>query len=205
VTGRGPVVNVAAVVRSTAAEGPGARFALWVQGCPLRCAGCCNPEMIPFVRASPTPVAALLRELRETPGLDGLTLLGGEPFAQPAPLAILAEGVRALGLDVLAFSGYTRDELRRLPGAGPRRLLAACDLLVDGRFDARLREGARRLVGSSNQRLLPLTPRGEALAARWDEGPDVVEVRIDGTRVVANGPPGAVPASGAAAGGAARP
>src|ERR1700677_380389 len=42
------MVQVAQIVAMTEAEGPGRRFALWFQGCPLRCAGCCNPEMLPF-------------------------------------------------------------------------------------------------------------------------------------------------------------
>ena len=43
-----PVLSVAQIVPCTEAEGPGRRFALWFQGCPLRCPGCCNPEMLPF-------------------------------------------------------------------------------------------------------------------------------------------------------------
>jgi anaerobic ribonucleoside-triphosphate reductase activating protein len=189
-------VNVAASLPSTEAEGPGRRFALWVQGCPLRCAGCCNPEMIPFRPARPTPVAALVRELRESAGIEGITLLGGEPFAQALPLALLAEQARALGLGVLAFSGYTVAELRRLPGAGARRLLAAVDLLVDGRFDVALRSGAPRLVGSTNQRLVALTARGAELAARWDDGPERVEILLEGERILANGVPGDAPGPG---------
>ena len=42
------VLSVAQIVPFTEAEGPGVRFALWFQGCPLRCPGCCNPEMLPF-------------------------------------------------------------------------------------------------------------------------------------------------------------
>jgi anaerobic ribonucleoside-triphosphate reductase activating protein len=187
---RGLVVNLAARVAATEAEGPGLRYALWVQGCPLRCAGCCNPEMIPFERARPTPVAALVAELRAARGLDGVTLLGGEPFAQALPVAAFAEAARELGLSVIAFTGHLEAELRRLPGAGPRRLLAATDVLVDGRFERALAAGARRHLGSTNQRVLPRTARGAALVARWDEGPDVVEVRIGPGRVFANGAPG---------------
>ena len=37
-------MQIAQVVPVTEAEGPGKRFAVWFQGCPLRCPGCCNPE-----------------------------------------------------------------------------------------------------------------------------------------------------------------
>jgi anaerobic ribonucleoside-triphosphate reductase activating protein len=186
-------VQVAQRIAGTEAEGPGLRYALWVQGCPLRCPGCCNPEMIPAGGGEPLPVQTLLAEIRATPGLDGVTLLGGEPFAQAVPLAELAEGVRAMGLSVIAFSGWTRDELEGVSEA--RALLAGVDVLVDGRFEVREPPSADRNVGSPNQRVLPLTARGARLVARWNEGPEVVEVRVapGGEMAVANGPPGSLP------------
>src|SRR5579872_6175954 len=41
-------MQIAQVIPCTEAEGPGKRFAIWFQGCPLRCPGCCNPEFLPF-------------------------------------------------------------------------------------------------------------------------------------------------------------
>src|SRR5581483_9626290 len=85
-------LQLAQVVPCTEAEGPGRRFALWFQGCPLRCPGCCNPEMLPFQggqRMTLTDVLAQLDAAREA-GIEGVTLLGGEPLAHPAPAAALA-------------------------------------------------------------------------------------------------------------------
>jgi anaerobic ribonucleoside-triphosphate reductase activating protein len=135
-------------------------------------------------------VATLVAELAAAPGVEGVTLLGGEPFAQALPLARYAAAARALGRSVITFSGYTLAQLRALPGAGPRALLAATDLLVDGRFVAARARGGPRNVGSSNQRLVALGPGGEALLRRWEEGPDVVEVTLRGDEVRANGVPG---------------
>ena len=75
-----PILNLAQVVPCTEAEGPGRRFAVWVQGCPLRCPGCCNPEFLPFAGGTPTRVSELLRRV-DTEDVEGVTLLGGEPFA----------------------------------------------------------------------------------------------------------------------------
>ncbi|HET7752314.1 MAG TPA: 4Fe-4S single cluster domain-containing protein [Anaeromyxobacteraceae bacterium] len=164
---------------ATEAEGPGLRYALWVQGCPLRCDGCCNPGMLPFVRATELTVGEVAAELCSTPLIDGVTFLGGEPFAQAEPLARVAHAARERGLSVLVFSGYTIEELRAPDRRSWTALLAETDLLVDGRYQAG-NPAVLRFVGSANQRLHALTGRGAALAREFERGPDLVEVRIDG-------------------------
>ena len=80
---------IAQIVPCTEAEGPGRRFAVWFQGCPLRCPGCCNPEMLPFTGGMNQPVSDLIEHLhaaQDRHGLEGISLLGGEPFAH-APAA----------------------------------------------------------------------------------------------------------------------
>src|SRR5437899_12624918 len=120
------VLQVAQIVPCTEAEGPGRRYALWFQGCPLRCPGCCNPEMLPFEGGTAVPLAEVLREVEaaRAEGVEGITLLGGEPLAHAAGAAALARAVRARGLSVMVFSGYTLEEARRLPGPAVAELLA---------------------------------------------------------------------------------
>lgn len=182
---------MAQVVPSTEAEGPGARFALWVQGCSLRCPGCCNPEMFAERGGTLEEAHALATRIVATPGLEGLSVLGGEPFEQPAPLAQLCEEVRAHGLSVMVFTGYTLEELRALaPGRpGVNELLAQVDLLVDGRYEQAQPDTSRRWVGSRNQRLHFLTPRYVASDPRFGSG-NTVELRLENGRLVVNGWPG---------------
>src|SRR5688572_13495196 len=102
--------QIAQTVRCTEAEGPGRRFAIWFQGCPLRCPGCCNPEMLPFVGGQSVRLDDLLHQIvaaKGGQGIEGVTLLGGEPFAHAEGAAELAERVQAAGLSVMIFSGYT--------------------------------------------------------------------------------------------------
>lgn len=179
-------IEVAMIVPRTEAEGPGERYAVWVQGCPLRCVGCCNPEMLD-VRPADRRRPAELIDAACAAGVEGISLLGGEPFAQADGLAPLAEGVRARGLSVMIFSGYTLAELRA-QGPAAARLLAATDLLVDGRFDATRRSQARRFVGSDNQVMHFLTSRYRPDDPRLGGG-NTLELRLRGGELTINGWP----------------
>jgi anaerobic ribonucleoside-triphosphate reductase activating protein len=154
------ILRVGARVRATEAEGPGVRYALWLQGCSIRCPGCCNPHLFAPALGTSWSVADLLADIASVRGaVQGLTCLGGEPFEQAAPLADLARGVRHLGLSVMVFTGYTLGELRGFQDPGVHALLATIDVLVDGRYDQARPETRRRWVGSANQGFHYLTDR----------------------------------------------
>src|SRR5215472_17055324 len=106
-------LRIAQIVPYTEAEGPGRRFALWFQGCPLRCPGCCNPEMLSFeggTAMSLRDVIAQIEDAAHEHDIEGITLLGGEPLAHAAGAVALARGVRQRNLTVMVFSGYTLEE-----------------------------------------------------------------------------------------------
>lgn len=183
-------VPVALWLPATEAEGPGVRMAVWVQGCPLRCPGCCNPEMLPFALpagVSPTPVEALLAGLDASPA-EGISLLGGEPFAHAGGLAALAEGARSRGRSVMVFSGFTLAALRSSGDPEVARLLACTDLLVDGPYDATRRSTRRRWIGSDNQEMHFLTDRYHPEDPRFAEE-NHVELRLRGGVVTVSGWP----------------
>lgn len=174
-------LRVGARVPVTHAEGPGARYALWLQGCSIRCPGCCNPHLFEAAGGEPVPAATLLAEVAAVrTEVEGVTLLGGEPFEQASALAAFASGVRALGLSVLAFSGYRIEELRARRDQGTSALLAATDVLVDGRYEATRPETERLWAGSTNQRFHYLTDRYSTAIERPSPGTRLrsVEVRL---------------------------
>ncbi len=183
---------VARVVPVTEAEGPGRRFALWLQGCPLRCPGCCNPEMLPFSGGERRSVAGLVAEVeaRRTEGVEGITLLGGEPLAHAPGCAALARAVRARGLSVMVFSGFTLEEARDLPEPAVANLLAVTDILVDGPYLRERPETRRRWIGSANQRVHFLSDRYRPDDVRWQH-PNTLELRLRGRELSVNGFPAA--------------
>jgi len=183
-------VRVAQTISVTEAEGPGKRFAVWVQGCPLRCPECCNPEMLTFDGGQDVEVDQLVAEILDARehGIEGVTLIGGEPFAHAAPLALLAAEVRRAGLSVMVFSGYTLDELRQKNNEAVDALLAETDILVDGRYDRTQPDTTRRWIGSLNQQLHFLSSRYSTDDPCWAT-PDTLEVRWDGRELIVNGFP----------------
>jgi anaerobic ribonucleoside-triphosphate reductase activating protein len=178
---RSPLLRIGARVAVTHAEGPGPRYAIWLQGCSLRCPGCCNPHLFDAGGGTAVEVDDLLAEMAAVShDIEGMTLLGGEPFDQVEPLVSLACGVRVMGLSTIAFSGYTLQELLERRDAATDALLESIDVLVDGRYEARLPERERLWAGSTNQRFHYLTDRYSPAIERPAPGEPLrtVDVRI---------------------------
>jgi anaerobic ribonucleoside-triphosphate reductase activating protein len=184
-------LRVAQQVRDTEAEGPGVRYAVWVQGCSIRCPGCCNPEMFVHGKGGvELEAAALAAEVLATPGIEGLSVLGGEPFEQAAGVAELCRLVKAGGKTVMIYSGYALDELRAQAKTTPavQAVLDVADLLLDGRYDATKPETKRRWVGSTNQTLHFFTDAYRPDDPRfWTS--NTVELRLERGKLTINGWP----------------
>lgn len=161
-----------AVEPRSRANGPGARFVVWLQGCSLGCPGCFNPLTHVNDGGTLVEVDDVVVQIRAACGIEGLSLSGGEPMQQAQASAALLDAARELGLSTLAFSGYTIEEARALAG-GPE-VLARLDVLIDGRYVAgeRLATGLR---GSANQRIQLLTSRYSLAEV---EATPVAEIRI---------------------------
>lgn len=167
-------IRVHATEARSRANGPGARFVVWMQGCTLGCPGCFNPNTHDAAGGREVDVEDLARELAgaKDGGTEGLSLSGGEPLQQAEAAVALLDAARALGMSTLAFSGYSLDEIRALPHG--HEVLARLDVLIDGRYVSteRLAAGLR---GSANQNIQLLTPRYTLAEV---EATPVAEIRI---------------------------
>ncbi|MER6348628.1 4Fe-4S single cluster domain-containing protein [Streptomyces sp. NPDC001595] len=187
---RATLVSVARRLDRCTVLGPGTRAVVWVQGCPLRCRGCVAAETLPFEGGTTHSVTELADWLCALPGIDGVTLSGGEPFSQAAALAALLDAVRERrpGFSAMAYSGFRYEALLR-GGPDRRALLRRLDLLVDGPYIA-ARHGDLRWRGSANQRIVALTDRHPELADQPDTGAGVeLSVEGDGSLSWAGVPP----------------
>jgi anaerobic ribonucleoside-triphosphate reductase activating protein len=183
----GQRIMVSRISDRTGVLGPGIRAAVWVRGCPLRCAGCISPEDLPFSGGTPMTVAAIAGRLNALPpDVRGVTFSGGEPMAQAAALASLVDVLRVTrDWSVMSYTGFTLEHLRRHGDSGQRALLARLDLLVDGPYQAD-KHASLAWRGSGNQRLHFLTGRHQPPAADISAG---LEFHVDSTTVSWTGVP----------------
>ncbi|WP_020473748.1 4Fe-4S single cluster domain-containing protein [Zavarzinella formosa] len=184
-------LRIAQIVPATEAEGPGRRFALWFQGCPLRCPGCCNPEFLTFNGGELVEVSAVIEQIlraKREENIEGISLLGGEPLAHAAGAAILAKTAWEHGLSVMVYSGYVLEAARELPDPAVAELLAHTDILVDGPYVREQPDTTRRWIGSTNQRVHLFTERYRADDPCW-RSPNTLEIRVRKGEISVNGFP----------------
>lgn len=146
-------------------DGPGLRYALFVQGCSHACPGCHNPESHPAEGGTLRSVEELAEEILANKIISGITLSGGEPFEQAEACAKLARIIREHGKGVWAYSGYTFEQLLKLADEGApgvAELLSLVDVLVDGPFVQELKSFGLSWRGSSNQRIIDVPKSLEA-------------------------------------------
>ena len=149
-------------------DGPGLRFAVFVQGCTHGCPGCHNPESQPGGEGCGTAstVEAVCAKIAANPLTQGVTLTGGEPFEQARACAAIGRWARARGLNVWTYTGYLYEDLlacatgrRSLPAVdaqGAAALLEATNVLVDGPFVQSRHSYDLKWKGSANQRVIDL-------------------------------------------------
>lgn len=156
-----------AIKKRDIANGPGVRVVLFVSGCTHHCKGCFQPQTWDFnygeeytAETEQELIDALVPDF-----IDGLTLLGGEPF-EPENQKELITLLRRLRKElpqktVWAFSGYTFEELTGKTESRARcevtdEMLSLVDVLVDGEFQLDKRNISLQFRGSENQRLIDL-------------------------------------------------
>lgn len=87
-----------------AVDGPGIRLVVFLQGCPLRCIFCHNPDTWSTERGTETPIEEIVhkaKRMRPYFGDDGgVTFSGGEPLLQAKALLEAVEALHAEGLHV---------------------------------------------------------------------------------------------------------
>ncbi|NER79779.1 MAG: radical SAM protein [Leptolyngbya sp. SIO1D8] len=177
-------LNTMGYVDRSEVNGPGHRAVVWVQGCLRECPGCFNPASWSFEPNQLISIEDLVNRILSEPRNEGVTFSGGEPFWQAAALAEVARRVKAQGLNVMSFSGFTVEQLQaKSAPPGSQALLEQLDILVDGPYVESLAiNEPTSPVSSRNQCVHVFDP---ALADRITWASDQLEVHVmkDGSRL----------------------
>lgn len=149
-------------------EGPGRRSVVRLQGCPIRCQGCWVPQTHDADGGASVPIRQVVRTLLDSAySRDGVTIVGGEPFAQPIALCELVRSMREAqpDLHILVYSGYTMARLQAMCNPYIDEVLTSINVLIDGPLVISMRHGecdcseqVRQWTGSCNQRVRELRP-----------------------------------------------
>ena len=172
-------MNYGAIKKCDIANGVGVRTVLFVSGCTHHCQGCFQPETWNFdygERYTKETEDEIIESLMPD-YVDGITLLGGEPF-EPENQRELVKLLRRIKKElpqktVWSFSGYTYEELTgdsRAVCEVTNEMLSMLDVLVDGEFVEAKRNISLRFRGSENQRLIDMNKtRKEGKIVLWDK------------------------------------
>jgi anaerobic ribonucleoside-triphosphate reductase activating protein len=145
-------------VASTKSLGPYNRFAIWVQGCPRQCVGCISKDSQSADGGYSVDTADLAEAVINAPGIEGVTISGGEPFLQSEALVDLVGRVKAKrDAGVIVYTGFDFDEIKE------NELTKFCDIVIDGAYIEELNDGLS-LRGSSNQSVRLITERYAGVA-----------------------------------------
>ena len=150
------IIRMCGIEPESIVDGPGFRYVIFVQGCPHHCHGCHNPESWSFDAGYDMTVNEIFEDICGRPWLRGVTFSGGEPFEQVPALLDLAKNIKGAGLTLMSYSGYTLEELEARHDKATDELLEMLDILVDGRYDEKLRNLTLVYCGSENQRVIDM-------------------------------------------------
>ena len=159
-------MNYGTIKECDIADGPGVRVSLFVSGCRHHCKGCFNADTwdfnygMPYTKETEDEIIRLLAP----DYIQGLTLLGGEPFEPEnhRELVKLLKRVRETypDTDIWSYSGYIYDvdmaEGGRAYTEVTKEMLSYLDVLVDGPFVQELKDITLKFRGSKNQRIIKL-------------------------------------------------
>lgn len=136
-------------------NGPGVRVSIFVQGCTFNCKNCFNPETHDFAGGKEFTDETIARVLQlcENDGVEGLSILGGEPLH-----AKNIDGVTRLAKafkqkfpqkTLWVWSGFLFENYVK-----EKEIVQYIDVLIDGQYVDELHNPTLDWRGSENQRVI---------------------------------------------------
>jgi anaerobic ribonucleoside-triphosphate reductase activating protein len=157
-------MRYAGLIKNDLAAAPGVCVSFFVQGCPLRCPGCHNPESWDFeggMEFSTKTLNDILTSLSANGIERSLCIMGGEPLCEENLFltALIVKEVREYNpnLKIYLWTGYYIEDLKAKENNKIDYILNNIDCLIDGPFVQEERDLTLQMRGSRNQRIIYLT------------------------------------------------
>lgn len=150
-------IRILDIVEETMVDGPGLRTSIYCAGCSHHCPGCHNPESWDFDGGYDMEIEDLLKVINDDE-FSNVTFTGGDPLFQVEAFTELARRIKETSNKTIwCYSGYTLEQIQADPHLA--QILPYLDVLVDGLYVDALRDTELLFRGSSNQRIIYLTPQ----------------------------------------------
>lgn len=162
-------MNVARLLYPVRTLGPGQRMGIWLSGCHRRCRGCSNPELWQEreeYRISVPELFDFVSGFAAEHPTDGFTITGGEPLNQADELSDFLDRIREISQDILLYTGYTVEELRKEAAGKRMDCIRKAAVIVDGPYIEELNRG-QKMRGSANQRIIIVNRQYEGIYRRY--------------------------------------
>lgn len=165
-------LNINGILKHSSVNGPGVRFCVFTQGCSHHCFNCQNKNTWEPNCGTNIDVEELSNEIKQTKFIDGVTLSGGDPLEQLTPVLELCKKLKEDNINIWLYTGYTFEEIKN---SNMIEVLPYVDVIVDGRYDEKLKSSNLIFRGSSNQKIIDIqkTLKSKKII-EFDEG----EIRV---------------------------
>lgn len=154
-------MKYAGMIKNDIAAGEGVNVSFFVQGCPIRCPECHNPQTWSFdggKEFTMDTLNELIKALNENGIQRNLSIMGGEPLCKENLFLVNLIVSNVLetypNIKIYIWTGYTLEELLDRHDQILDSLLHKIDYLIDGPFVAAKRDITLGMRGSRNQRIL---------------------------------------------------
>ena len=156
-------MKYADIIYNDFTAGDGVSLTFFVQGCPIKCKGCHNPELQSFTRGKEfggETMNSIINGLTANGVKRNLCIQGGEPLCEEnkfLTFMVIDNVKKALPeIPVYIWTGYTLEEIAQRNDDRVNRILAMTDYLIDGPYIEEERDVTLKMRGSKNQRILKL-------------------------------------------------
>lgn len=155
--------RIAGIIKNDFSAAPGVSVTVFVQGCPLHCLDCHNPEQQDF-EGGKQYTFEIQDEILSAITANSITrnfcIMGGEPCCEQnanfTEYLISMVKVNYPDLPVYIWSGYTYQQLKDMDNEYINSILQTADFLIDGPYIKELRDITLPMRGSRNQKIWDL-------------------------------------------------